>query len=83
NRGGVNSEQPPPLNNDGAGEESPLPQKCGAGVAAPCPLFSCACRDVLGWAFSEGRLEIFHGRGEWIGLRLPPGSAAQAVARLQ
>ncbi|XP_068034740.1 LOW QUALITY PROTEIN: signal-induced proliferation-associated protein 1-like [Anomalospiza imberbis] len=46
-------------------------------------LFSCACRDVLGWGFSEGRLEIFHGAGEWLGLRLPRGAAPQVVARLQ
>ncbi|XP_057245201.1 signal-induced proliferation-associated protein 1-like, partial [Malurus melanocephalus] len=39
-------------------------------VATPGTLFSCACRDVLGWGFSEGRLEIFHGAGEWLGLRL-------------
>uniref|UniRef100_A0A8C3MN95 Uncharacterized protein n=1 Tax=Geospiza parvula TaxID=87175 RepID=A0A8C3MN95_GEOPR len=73
----------------GGGPELP----CLLGVAAerivvvaetpPGPLFSCACRDVLGWGFSEGRLEIFHGRGEWVGLRLPRGSAAQVVARLQ
>ncbi|XP_030825760.1 signal-induced proliferation-associated protein 1 [Camarhynchus parvulus] len=82
-RCGVNSEQPPPQNNDGMGEETPPGQKCESGVAPPSPLFSCACRDVLGWGFSEGRLEIFHGRGEWVGLRLPRGSAAQVVARLQ
>ncbi|XP_058678312.1 signal-induced proliferation-associated protein 1-like [Ammospiza caudacuta] len=54
-------------------------------VAAPPAraVFSCACRDVLGWAFSDGRLEIFHGRGAWIGLRLPRGSAEHVVARLQ
>ncbi|NXV54452.1 SIPA1 protein, partial [Molothrus ater] len=81
---GVNSEQPPPQNNQGVGgEETPPAPKCESGVAPPSPLFSCACRDVLGWGFSEGRLEIFHGRGEWIGLRLPRGSATQVVARLQ
>uniref|UniRef100_A0A8U7NSB6 Signal-induced proliferation-associated 1 n=1 Tax=Corvus moneduloides TaxID=1196302 RepID=A0A8U7NSB6_CORMO len=53
-------------------------------VATPLgTLFSCACRDVLGWGFSEGRLEIFHGAGEWLGLRLPHGAAPQVVARLQ
>ncbi|XP_058717628.1 LOW QUALITY PROTEIN: signal-induced proliferation-associated protein 1 [Poecile atricapillus] len=54
-------------------------------VAAPpgAVVFSCACRDVLGWGFSEGRLEIFHGAGEWLGLRLPHGAAPQVVARLQ
>ncbi|XP_062368009.1 signal-induced proliferation-associated protein 1 [Cinclus cinclus] len=56
----------------------------GGVVASPSgTLFSCACRDVLGWAFSEGRLEIFHGAGEWLELRLPHGAAPQVVARLQ
>ncbi|XP_066065178.1 LOW QUALITY PROTEIN: signal-induced proliferation-associated protein 1 [Chamaea fasciata] len=59
----------------------------GGVVATAAPpagtLFSCACRDVLGWAFSEGRLEIFHGGGQWLRLRLPHGAAPQVVARLQ
>uniref|UniRef100_A0A8C3V0B0 Signal-induced proliferation-associated 1 n=1 Tax=Catharus ustulatus TaxID=91951 RepID=A0A8C3V0B0_CATUS len=57
----------------------------GGSVAPPPPgtLFSCACRDVLGWAFSEGRLEIFHGAGEWLALSLPRGAAPLVVARLQ
>ncbi|NXK43346.1 SIPA1 protein, partial [Piprites chloris] len=49
----------------------------------PGVLFSCACRDVLGWGFAEGRLEIFYGAGDWLGLRLPHGAAPQVVARLQ
>ncbi|NXS06602.1 SIPA1 protein, partial [Neodrepanis coruscans] len=49
----------------------------------PGVLFSCACRDVLGWGFAEGRLEIFYGAGEWLGLRLPHGTAPQVVTRLQ
>ncbi|XP_027561637.1 LOW QUALITY PROTEIN: signal-induced proliferation-associated protein 1-like [Neopelma chrysocephalum] len=60
---------PPPTR-----EQSPSP---------PGVLFSCACRDVLGWGFAEGRLEIFYGAGEWLGLRLPHGAAPQVVARLQ
>ncbi|XP_062493154.1 signal-induced proliferation-associated protein 1 [Pezoporus occidentalis] len=66
---------------------------CLLGVAAerlvlaaprgPGVLFSCACRDVLGWAFAEGRLELFYGAGHWLGLRLPHGAASQVVARLQ
>ncbi|TRZ06820.1 hypothetical protein HGM15179_020288, partial [Zosterops borbonicus] len=55
----------------------------GGSVAPQGTLFSCACRDVLGWAFSEGRLEIFHGAGQWLGLRLPHGATPQVVARLQ
>ncbi|XP_033927732.1 LOW QUALITY PROTEIN: signal-induced proliferation-associated protein 1 [Melopsittacus undulatus] len=67
---------------------------CLLGVAAerlvlaaprggPGVLFSCACRDVLGWTFAEGRLELFYGAGQWIGLRLPHGAAAEVVGRLQ
>ncbi|NXF28376.1 SIPA1 protein, partial [Rhodinocichla rosea] len=70
---GADSERPPPQNNEGMGRETPPAQKRESGVAPPSPLFSCACRDVLGWAFAEGRLEIFHGRGDWLRLRLPRG----------
>ncbi|NWI48612.1 SIPA1 protein, partial [Picathartes gymnocephalus] len=74
-----------PPRNSGAvatppGEVAP---QAGAVAAPPGALFSCACRDVLGWGFSEGRLEIFHGAGEWLALRLPHGAAPQVVARLQ
>lgn len=49
-------------------------------------VFNCACRDVLAWTFSEHRLDLYHGRGEAITLRLdgPPGQAVnEVVARLQ
>ena len=46
-------------------------------------LLSAACRDVLGWAYVEGGVEIFYGAGESVGLRLPHGEAEQVVARLQ
>ncbi|XP_060032050.1 signal-induced proliferation-associated protein 1 [Erinaceus europaeus] len=49
-------------------------------------VFNCTCRDVLAWTFSEHRLDLFHGRGEAITLRLdgPPGQAVgELVARLQ
>ncbi|XP_064499525.1 signal-induced proliferation-associated protein 1 isoform X2 [Pseudopipra pipra] len=65
---------PPP------GDAAPHP---GTVALPPGVLFSCACRDVLGWGFAEGRLEIFYGAGEWLGLRLPHGAAPQVVARLQ
>uniref|UniRef100_A0A674H182 Rap-GAP domain-containing protein n=1 Tax=Taeniopygia guttata TaxID=59729 RepID=A0A674H182_TAEGU len=59
------------------------PQTHAGPPAGGRTLFSCACRDVLGWSFSEGRLEIFHGEGEWIALRLPRGTAPRVVSRLQ
>ncbi|XP_072776316.1 signal-induced proliferation-associated protein 1 [Taeniopygia guttata] len=59
------------------------PQTHAGPLAGGRTLFSCACRDVLGWSFSEGRLEIFHGEGEWIALRLPRGTAPRVVSRLQ
>ncbi|XP_015974927.2 signal-induced proliferation-associated protein 1 isoform X3 [Rousettus aegyptiacus] len=49
-------------------------------------VFNCACRDVLAWTFSEQQLDLYHGRGEAITLRLdgPPGQAVgEVVARLQ
>ncbi|XP_037373463.1 signal-induced proliferation-associated protein 1 [Talpa occidentalis] len=49
-------------------------------------VFNCACRDVLAWTFSEHQLDLYHGRGEAITLRLdgPPGQAVgEVVARLQ
>ncbi|XP_040826648.1 signal-induced proliferation-associated protein 1 isoform X1 [Ochotona curzoniae] len=49
-------------------------------------VFNCACRDVLAWTFSEHRLDLYHGRGEAITLRLDgaPGQAVgEVVARLQ
>lgn len=49
-------------------------------------IFNCACRDVLAWTFSEHQLDLYHGRGEAITLRLdgPPGQAVgEVVARLQ
>ncbi|KAG8522607.1 Signal-induced proliferation-associated protein 1, partial [Galemys pyrenaicus] len=48
--------------------------------------FNCACRDVLAWTFSEHQIDLYHGRGEAITLRLdgPPGQAVgEVVARLQ
>ncbi|XP_066196372.1 LOW QUALITY PROTEIN: signal-induced proliferation-associated protein 1 [Sylvia atricapilla] len=77
------------VNSSGVVATSPGVVAPSPGVVAPSPgvvsgpLFSCACRDVLGWAFSEGRLEIFHGGGQWLELRLPHGAAPQVVARLQ
>uniref|UniRef100_A0A8C3CHE1 Signal-induced proliferation-associated 1 n=1 Tax=Cairina moschata TaxID=8855 RepID=A0A8C3CHE1_CAIMO len=51
-------------------------------LAAPHPgvLFSAACRDVLGWAFADGGLELFYGAGDCVGLRLPHGAAPQPLA---
>lgn len=49
-------------------------------------VFNCACRDVLAWTFSEHQLDLYHGRGEAITLRLDgdPGQAVgEVVARLQ
>ncbi|XP_008576942.1 PREDICTED: signal-induced proliferation-associated protein 1 [Galeopterus variegatus] len=49
-------------------------------------VFNCACRDVLAWTFSEQQLDLYHGRGEAITLRLdgPPGQAVgEVVGRLQ
>lgn len=49
-------------------------------------VFNCACRDVLAWTFSERQLDLYHGRGEAITLRLDgaPGQAVgEVVARLQ
>lgn len=49
-------------------------------------VFNCACRDVLAWTFSEQQLDLYHGRGEAITLRLDgaPGQAVgEIVARLQ
>ncbi|KAM4846021.1 signal-induced proliferation-associated protein 1 [Thomomys bottae] len=49
-------------------------------------VFNCACRDILAWTFSEQQLDLYHGRGEAITLRLdgPPGQAVgEVVARLQ
>ncbi|KAM9221709.1 signal-induced proliferation-associated protein 1 isoform 1-T1 [Dugong dugon] len=49
-------------------------------------VFNCACRDVLAWTFSDQQLDLYHGRGEAITLRLdgPPGQAVgEIVARLQ
>uniref|UniRef100_A0A8C5KAP9 Signal-induced proliferation-associated protein 1 n=1 Tax=Jaculus jaculus TaxID=51337 RepID=A0A8C5KAP9_JACJA len=49
-------------------------------------VFNCACRDVLAWTFSEQQLDLYHGRGEAITLRLDgaPGQAVgEVVARLQ
>lgn len=64
-------------------EEGEVTPQAGVVASPPGTLFSCACRDVLGWGFSEGRLEIFHGAGQWLALRLPHGAAPQVVARLQ
>ncbi|NXA15496.1 SIPA1 protein, partial [Sapayoa aenigma] len=63
-----------------SGTAAPYP---GTVTSLPGVLFSCACRDVLGWGFAEGRLEIFYGAGEWLRLRLPHGTAPQVVTRLQ
>lgn len=49
-------------------------------------VFNCACRDVLAWTFSDHQLDLYHGRGEAITLRLDgaPGQAVgEVVARLQ
>ncbi|XP_006893386.1 PREDICTED: signal-induced proliferation-associated protein 1 [Elephantulus edwardii] len=49
-------------------------------------VFNCSCRDVLAWTFSEQQLDLYHGRGEAITLRVdgPPGQAVgEIVARLQ
>ncbi|NXV04912.1 SIPA1 protein, partial [Cettia cetti] len=78
---GAHPGEPPPL---AVGTPSgEVAQREGVVASPPGTLFSCACRDVLGWGFSEGRLEIFHGGGEWLPLRLPRGAAPQVVARLQ
>ncbi|KAM5248458.1 signal-induced proliferation-associated protein 1 [Ctenodactylus gundi] len=49
-------------------------------------VFNCACRDVLAWTFSDQQLDLYHGRGEAITLRLDgaPGQAVgEVVTRLQ
>ncbi|ELW65120.1 Signal-induced proliferation-associated protein 1 [Tupaia chinensis] len=49
-------------------------------------VFNCSCRDVLAWTFSEHQLDLYHGRGEAITVRLdgPPGQAVgEVVGRLQ
>ncbi|XP_074087159.1 signal-induced proliferation-associated protein 1 isoform X1 [Macrotis lagotis] len=49
-------------------------------------VFNCACRDVLAWTFCEQRLDLYHGRGEMLTLRVggaPGGAVGEIVARLQ
>ncbi|XP_027711860.1 signal-induced proliferation-associated protein 1 isoform X1 [Vombatus ursinus] len=49
-------------------------------------IFNCACRDILAWTFSDHQLDLYHGRGEVLTLRVG-GAAGEAVgeivARLQ
>ncbi|XP_074132635.1 signal-induced proliferation-associated protein 1 [Sminthopsis crassicaudata] len=49
-------------------------------------VFNCACRDILAWTFSDHQLDLYHGRGEVLTLRVggAPGEAVgEIVARLQ
>uniref|UniRef100_A0A6I8N8N3 Signal-induced proliferation-associated 1 n=1 Tax=Ornithorhynchus anatinus TaxID=9258 RepID=A0A6I8N8N3_ORNAN len=80
----------------GGGEEEAAEVPCLLGVSAETlvlvsprngrVVFNCSCRDILAWTFSDHRLDLFHGPGECLTLRLdgPPGIAVgEIVARLQ
>ncbi|XP_031799495.1 signal-induced proliferation-associated protein 1 [Sarcophilus harrisii] len=78
------------------GEEGAPEVPCLLGVSAETlvlvaprdgrVVFNCACRDILAWTFSEHQLDLYHGRGEVLTLRVggAPGEAVgEIVARLQ
>ncbi|XP_056657318.1 signal-induced proliferation-associated protein 1 [Monodelphis domestica] len=78
------------------GEEGAAAVPCLLGISAETlvlvaprdgrVVFNCSCRDILAWTFSDHQLDLYHGRGEALTLRVggAPGEAVgEIVARLQ